>query len=391
MVGGDNRENDTRLDRRGCAMTDADRTLPAKPHRIARVRAALEEQELHALLVTDQHSRRYLSGFTGSAGMLLIGRFEALIAADFRYWDQAQQQASGFDRFKTVGPLADWFGDFVRPFGGRRIGFEAASLSYDLFRQMRELIGNLPPGDRSELVPTTGVVEGMRAIKDADEVAALEQAIALGDAALESVSGRIEPGWTEQQVAWEIEQFVRTHGGDGMSFQTIVAGGPWGALPHARARDAVLEEGHGVVIDMGVLLDGYCSDMTRTIFLGEPDAKFKSIYDIVLTAQLTAEEMIEEGMDGETAHRLAHLVIEEAGYGQQFGHGLGHGIGLQVHEAPRVALKSKDVLKEGMVFSVEPGIYLDGWGGVRIEDLVVLENGRCRVLTAAPKLRFAGG
>jgi Xaa-Pro aminopeptidase len=372
-------------------MTDAVHTALAHPHRIESVRAALEEQKLDALLVTDQHSRRYLSGFTGSAGMLLIGRLEALIAADFRYWDQARQQAPGFDLFKTVGPLADWFSDFVRPFGGRRIGFEAASLSFDLVRQMRELIGNLPPGDRSELIPTTGIVENLRSIKDAEEVAALERAIALGDAALDAVAGRIEPGWTEKQVAWEIEQYVRTHGGDAMSFQTIVAGGPWGALPHARARDAVLVEGQGIVIDMGVLLDGYCSDMTRTIFLGQPNAKFTSIYDIVLTAQLTAEEMIEEGMEGEAAHRLAHLVIEEAGYGEQFGHGLGHGIGLQVHEAPRVALKSKDVLKNGMVFSVEPGIYLDGWGGVRIEDLVVLENGRCRVLTAAPKLRFAGG
>ncbi|MGD9891415.1 MAG: M24 family metallopeptidase [Dehalococcoidia bacterium] len=372
-------------------MTISHSAVPAQAHRITRVRAALDEHKLDALLVTDQHSRRYLSGFTGSAGMLLIGRFESLIAADFRYWDQARQQATGHDLFKTVGPLADWFGDFVRPFGGRRIGFESASLSYDLFRQMRELIGNLPPGDRSELVPTVGLVEEMRSIKDAGEIVALERAIALGDAALASVAGRIEPGWTEQQVAWEIEQYVRTHGGDGMSFPTIVAGGPWGAMPHARARDVVLEEGHGVVIDMGVLLDGYCSDMTRTIYLGEPDPKFKSIYDIVLTAQFTAEELIEEGMEGEAAHRLAHLVIEEAGYGEQFGHGLGHGIGLQVHEAPRVALKSKDVLKNGMVFSVEPGIYLDGWGGVRIEDLVVLENGRCRVLTAAPKLRVAGG
>lgn len=372
-------------------MTVAHARTPAQLNRIAQVRAYLEEQNLDALLISDPNSRRYLSGFTGSAGMLLIGRFEAQIAADFRYWEQAVQQAAGYDLFKTVGPLADWFGDLVRPFGGRKIGFESASVTYEIFRQMRELIGNLPPGDRSELVPTVGVVEGMRAIKDAEEVAALERVIALGDAAFESVAERIEPGWTEQQVAWEIEQYVRTHGGDGMSFQTIVAGGPWGAMPHARARDVVLEAGHGVVIDMGALVDGYCSDMTRTIFLGEPDARFKSIYDIVLTAQLTAEELIEEDMEGEAAHKLAHHVIEEAGYGEQFGHGLGHGIGLQVHEAPRIALRSTDVLKNGMVFSVEPGIYLTEWGGIRIEDLVVLENGRCRVLTAAPKLRFAGG
>jgi Xaa-Pro aminopeptidase len=139
------------------------------------------------------------------------------------------------------------------------------------------------------------------------------------------------------------------------------------------------------VIDMGALLDGYCSDMTRTIFLGEPDRRFTTIYDIVFTAQRTAEELIEPGMSGEVAHKLAWAVIDEAGYGEQFGHGLGHGIGLQVHEPPRLAFKSESVLQEGMVFSVEPGIYLPGWGGVRLEDLVVLENGRCRVLSSIPK------
>jgi Xaa-Pro aminopeptidase len=372
-------------------MTLTHQVVPAQAGRLAKLRARLEEEKLDALLVTEPHSRRYLSGFTGSAGMLLIGRDDARIAADFRYWEQAEQQAAGYELFKSVGPLADWFGELMRPFGGRRIGFEATTVPYDQYRQMRELIADLPPGDRSELVPTTGIVEGMRAIKDAEEVAALERVIALGDAAFASVAERVEPGWTEKQVAWEIEQYVRTHGGDGMSFPTIVAGGPWGAMPHARARNEALKEGQGVVIDMGALMDGYCSDMTRTIFLGEPDARFKEVYDIVLTAQLTAEELIEAGMEGEAAHLLAHHVIEEAGYGERFGHGLGHGIGMQVHEAPRLAPKSKDVLTDGMVFSVEPGIYLPEWGGVRIEDLVVLENGRCRVLTTAPKLRFAGG
>ena len=372
-------------------MTTTQPAAPARSTRLDTIRALLDEHNLDALLVTEPHNRRYLSGFTGSAGNLLIDREGARIATDFRYWEQAEGQAAGFELFKAVGPLRDWFADLVRPFGERRVGFEAADVSYDLHRQMRELIGELPAGERPELIPTTGLVEGLRTIKESEEIAALERVIALGDAAFEAVAERVEPGWTEQQVAWEIEQYVRTHGGDGMSFQTIVAGGPWGAMPHARARDVVLQEGHGVVIDMGALLGGYCSDMTRTIFLGEPDARFKQIYDIVLTAQLAAEEMIEEGMEGEAAHNIAHHVIEEAGYGEQFGHGLGHGIGLQVHEAPRLAKKSMDVLKNGMVFSVEPGIYIPEWGGVRIEDLAVLENGRCRVLTKAPKLRFVGG
>jgi Xaa-Pro aminopeptidase len=365
----------------------------AQATRLDTLRARLQEHEpaLDGILITNPFSRRYLSGFTGSNGFLLIGRDDARLATDFRYWEQAEAQAQGYELFKTVGPIKDWFGALASTFGVGKLGFEAADVSYDLFRQMRELIGALPAGDRAELVPATGIVEGMREIKDAEEVEALARVVALGDAAFETVAERIEPGWTERQTAWEIEQEIRARGGDGVSFSTIVAGGPWGAMPHARPRDEPLREGEGVVIDMGALLDGYCSDMTRTVFLGTPDARFKQIYDIVLTAQLTAEAMIESGMEGEAAHLLAHHVIEEAGYGEEFGHGLGHGIGLQVHEAPRIAKRSTDTLKDGMVFSVEPGIYIPGWGGVRIEDLVVLENGRCRVLTMAPKLRFAGG
>ena len=218
---------------------------------------------------------------------------------------------------------------------------------------------------------------------------ALDRAIALADAAFQEVASRVEPGWTEQQVAWAIERYIREHGGEGPSFPTIVAGGPAGALPHARARAVPLERGQGVVIDMGALLDGYCSDMTRTIFLGEPDDRFKRIYDIVLTAQLAAEEIIEAGMEGGRAHQIAVKVIEAAGHGEHFGHGAGHGIGLKVHESPWLTRGSTDVLQDGMVFSVEPGIYLPDWGGVRIEDLVVLEHGRCRVLTRSPKMIIA--
>jgi Xaa-Pro aminopeptidase len=237
-------------------------------------------------------------------------------------------------------------------------------------------------------VPTTDLVEALRAIKEPEEVEALERAVLLGDAAFVDVARRIEPGWTEKRVAWEIEKYIREHGGDGLSFDTIVAAGPWGALPHAYPRDHVIQEGEGIVIDMGVNLGGYMSDLTRTIVLGEPDDRFKRVYDIVLTAQLTAEELITAGMTGDEAHQLAHRVIAEAGYGERFGHGLGHGVGLQIHEAPRLGSNSKDVLKDGMVVTVEPGIYLPGWGGVRIEDQAVIENGRLRILTTAPKLEL---
>jgi Xaa-Pro aminopeptidase len=171
-----------------------------------------------------------------------------------------------------------------------------------------------------------------------------------------------------------------------VSFETIVAGGEWSALPHAYPRDRALTEGEPVIVDLGARVKGYCSDMTRTLCLGREAERFRIIYDIVLAAQLAAEELIEAGITGEQAHMLAHRVIDEAGYGENFGHSLGHGVGLEVHEAPRLGPGSTDVLVNGMIMTIEPGIYVSGWGGVRIEDLAVMENGRLRVLTRAPKL-----
>jgi Xaa-Pro aminopeptidase len=358
--------------------------------RLARLRALFDEHEIDALYVTDPFNRRYLSGFHGTAGSLLVGRDEAVIATDFRYWEQAEAQATGIRLFRSVGPIADWLGDLLEGLGGKRLGFEAAHLTYAGYRDIVGLIDELPPSSRPMFVPAPPLVGRLRETKDAEELQALERVVALGDAAFEHVAALVQPGWTELQVAREIENYIRDHGGEGTSFETIVASGARGAMPHARAGTSPLREGESIVVDMGALLGGYCSDMTRTIVLGEPDRKFQTVYDIVLTAQLAAEAMIEPGMTGDQAHRIAQTVIEEAGYGEHFGHGLGHGIGLQVHEAPWLRLKSESVLQEGQVFSVEPGIYLSGWGGVRIEDLVVLENGRCRVLSRAPKIRPAG-
>jgi Xaa-Pro aminopeptidase len=245
----------------------------------------------------------------------------------------------------------------------------------------------MPAADRPKLLAAPPLVEQMRAVKDAEELAAVQRAVDLADEAFEAVARRIEPGWTETQVAWEIEKHVREHGGDGVSFETIVAAGPWSAMPHAYPRaEKRIEAGEPIIIDMGARVDGYCSDLSRTVILGKADGQFDKIYDIVLAAQEAAEALIRAGMSGEEAHLTAHNVIAEAGYGENFGHGLGHGVGLQVHEAPRLARTSKDALAEGMVFTVEPGIYVSGWGGVRIEDMAVMENGRPRVLSRAPKV-----
>lgn len=365
--------------------------------RVEKLRARLAEHDLDAALISNPQNRRYLSGFTGSAGWLLISREEAIIATDSRYYEQATLQAPGFTLHRAanttetrMGSAEGWLAPLLASQAGRKVGFEAGDVTFSTYKTLKKLTQDLPEGERPQLVATQNLVESLRITKEPEEVAAIQAAVDLGDAAFEAVAERVEPGWTERQVAWEIEKHIREHGGDGLSFDTIVAGGPWGAMPHAYPRDRALEAGEGIVIDMGVKLNGYMSDLTRTIFLGAPDDQFKKIYDIVLAAQCTAEELVRPGMTGEEAHNLALRVIEAAGYGDHFGHGLGHGVGLEVHEAPRLARTSQDKLADGMVFTVEPGIYITGWGGVRIEDMVVMEQGRARVMTRAPKLRFVG-
>ncbi len=332
-------------------------------------------------------NRRYLSGFTGSMGTLLITADAAFIAVDFRYYEQARQQTPDFTQFPANGPLNTWFASLVGTAGlvGKKLGFDAGDITVATYQAMTKAVKAMPAADRPRLLAAPSLVEQLRAVKDAEELAAIQRAVDLADEAFQTVTRRIEPGWTETQVAWEIEKYVREHGG-GVAFETIVAAGPWAAMPHAYPRpEKRIEAGEPVIIDMGARIDGYCSDLSRTFVLGKADGQFEKIYDIVLAAQEAAEALIRAGMSGEEAHLTAHNIITEAGYGENFGHGLGHGVGLQVHEAPRLARTSKDVLAEGLVFTVEPGIYVTGWGGVRIEDMAVMENGRLRVLTRAPK------
>jgi Xaa-Pro aminopeptidase len=369
--------------------------------RLDRLRQKMAEVELDVLLVSSPiedifgnvgANRRYLSGFTGSVGYLLITQEAALIAVDFRYYEQAQREALGFTLFPASGPLSDWFASLVgeAALAGKKLGFQAGDITVATYQTITKAVKDMPASQRPKLLAAPPLVEGLRAIKDADELAAIQRAVDLGDEAFVAIAQRIEPGWTEAQAAWEIEKYIREHGGEGVSFKIIVAAGPWAAMPHAYPRDERIQKGEPILIDMGVRLGGYCSDLSRTLFLGQPDKQFDKIYDIVLTAQLTAEALIRKDMTGEQAHLLAHNVIAETGYGENFGHGLGHGVGLQVHETPRLIRASKDVLADSMVFTIEPGIYISGWGGVRIEDMVVLEDGRPRVLTKAPKLGVAG-
>lgn len=347
--------------------------------RLTKLREALAAEGLDAILITQPENRRYLSGFTGSAGVLLISQDQAVLATDFRYYEQVEKQAPDFrlakitDKFKTLLP------ELVQQVGAKRVGFESAHLTVDQHQEWQEV------AEGFELVPTKEWVEKIRAVKDEDELGKIKQAIALADQAFAHIVSFIEPGMTEKEVAWELEVFMRTRGAEKLAFDIIVASGPNGAMPHATVSERVIRAGEPVVMDMGARIDGYNSDLTRTVCAGRPDGKFREIYDIVLEAQRAAEQRVRPGMTGKQADAIARQVIEEAGYGDNYGHGLGHGVGLAVHEKPGVGRLSEDVLEPGMVFTVEPGIYLTDWGGVRVEDIVVMREDGVEVLTRASK------
>ena len=350
--------------------------------RIERLRKRMGEEGLDAFLVTSPENRRYLSGFTGSAGYLFITGTGAVLATDFRYTEQAGMQSPDYEVVRVTGAM-DWLKSLVDGATVKRIGFEANHATFSFYQALEASLKELvaPP----ELAPTSFLVDQVRAVKEPEEMALLEQAVYLADTAMDRVSEQIRPGMTEKDVAWQMELAMREMGAEAISFDTIVAAGPNGARPHHRASDYAIQRGDGIVIDMGAKYDGYCSDITRTYVLGEANDTFRKVYGIVLDAQETAEAAVQAGMTGGDADGLARKVIADAGYGETFGHSLGHGIGLAVHEFPRVGPNSPGVLEDGMVFSVEPGIYITGWGGVRIEDLVVLEKGKARVLNRAHK------
>ena len=347
--------------------------------RLGGLRRRLKEEGLDAILISQAENRRYLSGFTGSAGFLLVSEQSAFLATDFRYIEQAKAQAPAFEIFHIKGELSDWFAELVSSIDAKRVGFEADDISFTSYRR---LVANL---GKREMVPAGGMVESLRAVKYGEELALIQRAVAISDAACDEVVPALEMGMTEEDAAWLLEKSMREKGSQSLPFDIIVASGPNAAMPHHRPGDRALREGEPVVIDMGARVDGYCSDLSRTVCLGKEDDRFAKIYDLVLGAQLTAIATIEAGMSGERADGMARTVIEKGGHGEEFGHGLGHGVGLAPHELPRLGRGSTDIMEDGMVFTVEPGIYLSGWGGVRIEDTVVLEQGRVKVLSNARK------
>lgn len=353
--------------------------------RLNKLREIVRENNLDGFLVSSAENRRYFSGFSGSAGYLLVSQTEAVLGTDFRYVEQAGRQAHGY-RIERLPVGYAWLPELSSQLGIEKLGFESQHMTVDSHSAFQKAIGTAKKGADIALVEAPYSLDQLRAIKSGEEMSLLDRAIEITDQAFGDVASRIEVGMTEERVAWQLELAMRECGAEAMAFDIIVGAGLNSALPHHLADETVIREGEPIVIDMGARFDGYCADLTRTVFLGEPDEKFLHVYDVVLQAQLAAEEQVTPGMTGEDVDSISRDIITDAGYGDHFGHSLGHGVGLAVHEYPRVGPRAKERIENGMVFTIEPGIYLPGWGGVRIEDIVVMENGGARVLSKAPKL-----
>ena len=348
--------------------------------KIEQLRKLLEEQQLDALLITNPYNRRYMTNFTGSAGTAIISKDDAVFITDFRYMGQANDQLTGYRIVQHTETMIQEVANQVKEMKIETLGFEKEDLSYSQFEMYNKQVD-------AKLVPVAGLVEKLRLIKTPEEIEVLKQAAAIADAAFVYICSVIQAGKTELEIANELEFFMRKQGATSSSFDIIVASGERGALPHGVASDKVIETGDLVTMDYGALYNGYISDITRTVAIGEPSAKLREIYEVTLRAQELGVEQIKPGMTGIEADAITRDYIKSKGYGEAFGHSTGHGIGLEVHEAPSLSSKSKTVLVPNMAVTVEPGIYLPGIGGVRIEDdILITETGNERLTKSTKEL-----
>ncbi len=335
----------------------------------------MQARDLDGMVVSFDRNFRYLTGFTGDAGVLLVTADDAALITDSRYIETAQQEAEGARA--VLLKHAEEIGEQILSLGGKRWGFEAERLLYSGYERLQAL--------GVELVPTYDLIEELRAVKDTDELSAIRHACEIAVQGLEELFLRLRPGMTEAEASFWLDGRMRELGAEGPAFDFIVASGPRGSLPHGGTSQKPLADGELVTFDVGCRFLGYHSDITRTVAIGRPPAELQRVYEIVREAQEAGLRAVRAGVLGRDVDAAARGVIERAGYGERFGHGTGHGVGLEIHELPRLGERSEQVLAAGMIVTVEPGIYLPSQGGVRIEDTVVVTDGGCEILTRSPK------
>lgn len=346
--------------------------------RLVKLRAQLASEQLEALIVTDLHNLRYLTNFTGSTAVAIVTADEAVFMTDFRYTQQATEQVTDFTVHQVSRTLFDEVNTYLKEKNIQKVGIEANEMTVATYLHLQTLFD-------AEIVPTYNMVETLRQYKTEEEIAIIKEACVITDEAFDHILTFVKPGVTEIQVANELERFLKAKGASAMSFDTIVASGVRSAMPHGVASDKVIEDGDIVTIDFGCYYKGYSSDMTRTFAVGSIDPKLEEIYNIVWQAHELVNQQAKAGMTGAQIDAIARDYIRSKGYGDYFGHSLGHGLGLNVHEMPGVSSRNEMPIEENMVITNEPGIYIDGLGGVRIEnDLVVRKDG-VESLNTSPK------
>ncbi len=355
-------------------------------NRITEIRRRLREHEVDTLMIAVSENRYYLSGFTGedgqfdeSAGVLLINDTDLLLVTDSRYCVQAAREAPLFSIYCQTRGLAEEVPELFKRLGTRRLGFESVRMSVHQHRRIHDALD--AAGMQVDLVPVADLVETLRVIKSETEIAATREALRLAETAFQETVASVAPGMTERACAWELERRMRELGADALSFPVICAAGPNSALPHAIPGETPVREGRPLLIDWGARFRHYCSDTTRTVIFGRPDDTFRRVYSTVRSALEKATAAIRPGASTREIDAVARGVIDGSGIGGTYGHGLGHGTGLAVHEAPRLSPLKDSALASGMLVTVEPGIYLPDWGGVRLENQVVVRPDGAEVLT----------
>lgn len=356
--------------------------------RMQALRDLLKEHKLDGLLISTPENRRYISGFADleGAGYLLVTADRAFLATEF-HPTEASRATEGFDVVAIRRDL-NWVPPLISESGVARLGIEADHLTVSSRDQLAQALRE--DGAQTEVISSSGLIEDLRVFKDTEELDTMQKAIDITDGAFEEVSSQIEPGWTERELGWRLESAMRNRGGDGLAFPTLIGSGPNGGFAGNIPTERVIQDGDPIIIDMGATYQGYCSDLTRTVVVGEPDERFKRLYNAVYDSQKNAIETVRHGIKGGEIYAMLTKVLSEAGFGEHAGPAFGHSIGLEVHEGPRIRYQHPGVFEKGMAFTIEPGIYIPDFGGARLEDIVYMEDTGARVMSKAKKLNKFG-